>query len=153
MRIALFSETYLPQRNGVSIILDRLVRSLCRNGHEVLVATASGGAHASDVPLPRGCTAVSVPSVPLPHSPDLRVAVPFSPRVTRAVKRFKPDVVHLATAYSLGVIGLRTARLLGVPVVTSFHACIPDLLRYYAIRWGGETWHLVVPPPEYQPCP
>lgn len=140
MRIALFSETYLPQRNGVSIILDRLVRSLCRNGHEVLVATASEGAHANGVPLPRGCTAVSVPSIPLPHSPDLRVAVPFSPRVTRAVKRFKPDVVHLATAYSLGVIGLRTARLLGVPVVTSFHACIPDLLRYYGIRWGGETW-------------
>ncbi len=140
MRIALFSETYVPQRNGVSIILDRLVRSLCRNGHEVLVATASEGPHSNGVPLPRGCTAVRVPSIPLHRSPDLRLAMPLSPGVTRAVKRFKPDVVHLATAYSLGLIGLRTAKLLRVPVVTSFHACIPDLLRYYGIRWGGETW-------------
>ncbi len=139
MRIALFSETYLPQRDGVSIILDRLVRSLCRDGHEVLVATASEGPHSNGVPLPRGCTAVRVPSIPLPRYPDLRLAVPLSPGVTRAVKRFKPDVVHLATAYSLGLIGLRTAKSLGIPVVTSFHACIPDLLPYYGIRWGGET--------------
>ena len=75
----------------------------------------------------------------MPRSPDLRLAAPVSRRVARAVKRFKPDVIHVVTAYSLGLVGLRMARVHGIPVVASFHAMIPDLLHYYGIRWGREA--------------
>lgn len=142
MRIALFSETYLPQRNGVALVLGRLVRHLVAHGHEVLVATAAEpgnearvGAHAPAVGI------VRVPGIPLPRYPDLRVALPFSSRAEQAVRAFRPDVIHLVTEYSLGLIGLRTARRHGVPTVASFHTNIPRYLPYYGFGWASEvTW-------------
>ncbi|MFQ6047415.1 MAG: glycosyltransferase family 4 protein [Gemmatimonadales bacterium] len=142
MRIALFSETYLPQRNGVALVLERLVRHLVARGDEVLVATAAepeseprSGGH------PPGVEIVRVPGIPLPRYPDLRVAPPFSAHAARTVRAFRPDVIHLVTEYSLGLIGLRQARRLGVPAVASFHTNIPRYLPYYGFGWASEvTW-------------
>lgn len=142
MRIALFSETYLPQRNGVALVLERLVRHLVAHRHEVLVATAAepeseagSGAHAPAVEI------VRVPGMPLPRYPDLRVALPLSAHAARAVRAFRPDVIHLVTEYSLGLIGLRQAHRLGVPAVASFHTNIPLYLPYYGFGWASEiTW-------------
>ena len=138
MRIALFSETYLPQRNGVAIILERLVRHLCREGHEVLVATASPGQQDTGVALPERCTLLQIPSLPLPRYPDLRLAAPLSRSLLRAVRQFKPDVIHVLTEYSLGLIGLRVAKSLGIRAVASYHTNIPLLLRYYGVGWLAE---------------
>ncbi len=142
MRIALFSETFIPQRNGVAMLLGRLVRFLALHGHEVLLVTTDigpvGDAHAS---LPPAVKVVKVPGFRLPRYPDLTMALPFAPRVFRAVREFGPDVVHLVTEYGLGVTGLTIARRLGVPVLASFETNIPGCLPYYGFRWAAEpSW-------------
>lgn len=142
MRIALFSETFIPQRNGVAMLLGRLVRFLADRGHEVLVATTDAGpvgdAHAS---LPPSVRVVKVPGFRLPRYPDLTMAIPFAPRVFRAVRAFRPDVVHVVTEYALGLTGLRIARRLDVPVVASFETNIPGCLPYYGFGWASEpSW-------------
>lgn len=136
MRIALFSETYLPQRNGVALILDRLVQRLAELKHEVLIAAPAAGGD-DEVPPPAGVQVIRVPSVPLYRYPDLRIAAPYSRRVLRAVRAFRPDVIHLATEYCLGLIGLMAARRLRVPTVASFHTNIPDYLPYYGFAWAS----------------
>jgi glycosyltransferase involved in cell wall biosynthesis len=138
VRIALFSETYLPQRNGVALILDRLVRHLAEQGHEVLLAVPRSYRPRGEVGVPAGVTVVRVPGVPLPKYPDLTVGLPFVPAVSRAVRRFRPDVIHLATEYTLGLTGLRLARTLRIPAVASFHTNIPGTLPYYGFGWAGE---------------
>jgi glycosyltransferase involved in cell wall biosynthesis len=138
MRIAFFSETHLAEHDGVAVILDRLLKDLCRMGHEVLLvgthANGTNGASASS-----GVRIALVPSTPLPWSPDLRLAAPISRQVLRTVKQFNPDVIHIVTAYSVGLIGLRAAKALGVPAVATFHASLPDLLPYYGFGWGSNV--------------
>lgn len=139
MRIALFTETYPPQRNGVALILERLVAELTRRGHEVLVAAPVSWRPRGETAVPAGVQLVRVPGVPLPKYPDLTLAPPCSPAVLRAVRKFRPDVIHLATEYSLGLTGLAAARLLDVPNVTSFHTNIPGTLPYYGFGWASEA--------------
>ncbi len=139
MRIALFSETFIPQRNGVALILGRLVRFLADRGHQVLVATADFGDVARAAPaIPTSVEVVKVPGFKLPRYPDLTMALPFARRVERAVRAFRPDVVHLATEYAMGLTGLRLARRLALPTVASFHTNVPGCLPYYGFGWASE---------------
>jgi glycosyltransferase involved in cell wall biosynthesis len=142
VRVALFSETFIPQRNGVAMLLGRLVRYLAQQGHQTLVVTADigpvGDAHAS---LPPSVQVVKVPGFRLPRYPDLTMAVPFAPRVSRAVRAFRPDVIHAVTEYSLGLTGLALARRLNVPVLASFETNVPGCLPYYGFGWArGPSW-------------
>ena len=138
MRIALFSETFLPQRNGVALLLDRLIRHLTANGHEVLVAAPVSWRPRGDASVPPGVRVLRVPGIPLPRYPDLTLALPLAPRVVREVAAFRPHVIHLVTEYSLGLTGLQTAVTLGVPALASFHTNIPRYLPYYGFGWSGE---------------
>jgi len=138
VRIALFSETFLPQRNGVALILDRLIRHLTTQGHEVLLAVPISWRPRGEVPLHPGLRVLRVPGVPLPRYPDLTLALPLAPRVMREVADFRPDVIHVVTEYSLGVTGLQTATTLGIPAIASFHTNIPRYLPYYGFGWAGE---------------
>lgn len=138
MRIALFSETYLPQRNGVALILDRLVQQLVAAGHEVLLVVPVSWRPRGEATVPVGVQVVRVRGLPLPKYPDLTIGLPFSPSVTRAVEAFQPDIVHVATEYTMGITGLRLARKLGVPAVASFHTNIPGTLPYYGFPWAAE---------------
>ncbi len=141
MRIALFAETYLPQRNGVALILNRLVHHLAHLGHEVLVAVPVSWRPRGGAAVPANVQIVRVPGVPLPKYPDLTLGLPYAPRLMQAVREFRPDVIHLATEYTLGLTGLRAARKLGVPMVASFHTNVPGTLPYYGYSWvSGLCW-------------
>jgi len=141
MRIALFSETYLPQRNGVALILDRLVRRLARLGHEVLVVVPVSWRPKGDAEVPPGVKIVRVPGLPLPKYPDLTIGQPYALRVMRAVREFQPDVVHVAPEFTMGLTGLRAAKKMGVPAVASFHTNLPGTLPYYGFGWAsGICW-------------
>jgi hypothetical protein len=63
----------------------------------------------------------SVWSVPAPKYPELRVTVPDVWTISRAARRFQPDLVHCATEFVVGRIGMWAADRMGVPVVTSYH--------------------------------
>jgi glycosyltransferase involved in cell wall biosynthesis len=142
VRIALFAETYLPQRNGVALILDRLIAHLTAQGHQVLLAVPMSWRPRGEAPSRPGLRVVRVPGIPLLRYPDLTIALPWAPRVLDAVTAFRPDVVHLVTEYSLGLTGLQAAHALRVPAIASFHTNIPRYLPYYGAGWAAERcWH------------
>jgi len=138
VRVALFSETFLPQRNGVALIVDRLVRHLVREGHEVLLVVPVSWRPRGDAPVPDGVTLLRVSGIPLPKYPDLTIAIPLAPRILDAVYRFRPDVIHLVTEFSMGLTGLRAAFELKVPTVASFHTNVPGSLPYYGFPWATD---------------
>jgi glycosyltransferase involved in cell wall biosynthesis len=118
-RIAHFSDTFLPRRDGVVTSIRALVAEQRLTGHEALLV----------VPRHRGQPAdeigVAVPALTTPVA-DLRLALPML-RHLRAVLEWRPDVVHLHTPGLTGVLGLVAARRLGIPVVHSYHT---DLRAY-----------------------
>lgn len=130
MRLALFTDTFLPQSNGVSRALERLVAETEARGGEARVFTVSD----PRIEPSRRDAVCRVPSVRWPFHPDLRVALPQIEPLTRMMQDFRPDLVHAATPFGLGLAGLRVARSLGVPLVTSYHTNFNFHLRASGLR-------------------
>ncbi|MFC6286634.1 glycosyltransferase family 4 protein [Nocardioides sp. GCM10027113] len=128
MRVAVVSESFLPQVNGVSNTVRHVVDHLVRLGHEPLVvAPAPGPTSYGDVPV------VRARSLGLPGYKSFPVAIPDG-TVERALARFRPDVVHLASPIVLGAIGLRVARRQGVPVLAVYQTDVAGFARHYGLR-------------------
>lgn len=124
-RIALFTGNYVDVRDGVALTLNRLVRWLLERGDDVRVICPEPSADRFMEPSGR---VIGVPAVSWFLQPEYRAAVPL--RFRRALERFDPQVVHLATPDFLGMFGLRWARRRGIPAVASFHSNIMSYLQY-----------------------
>lgn len=111
MRIALITETFLPNVNGVVTTLCRLLEHLRSRGHEALLLAPEGAP-----PEYAGTEIVPMRGMPLPAYPELRITPP-QPGMTARLRRFRPDLVHLAGTMALGVAGRHAARRLGAPLV------------------------------------
>lgn len=138
MRIAIFSEVYWPMVSGVGVTLDRLVKALFARGHAVRVYSATYS-------LPPGVSdrpeAHRSPSVPLFLYPDVQWAFPRQREIVEDLARFRPDVVHLATEFALGLAGLKAAGELGLPVIASAHTDYEKYAARYGVRWAlGMGW-------------
>lgn len=143
MRIALFTEHFLPKVDGVVTRLLHTVRHLVEFGHEVEVfAPAHGAGRPADESV-LGARVHRISSVGSPLYPEKRVAWPGR-AVGRALRRFRPDVVHVANPLFLGVGGLLFGRSLKAPVVASLHTHYPKYLEYYGMGYlKGPAWRLI----------
>ncbi|MEK0430235.1 MAG: hypothetical protein RL139_39 [Gemmatimonadota bacterium] len=136
LRLALFTDTYTPQVNGVARTLDHLVRAIEARG---------GAVHVETVAMPGAAPAPQVrraASVPFWAYPELRVAAPSAGAAERRLARFAPTLVHAATPFGVGLAGRGAARRRGVPMVTSYHTTFADYLAHYRL---GALDHLVWP--------
>jgi phosphatidylinositol alpha 1,6-mannosyltransferase len=127
MRIALFSDTYMDDVNGVAKTLGRLVGHAARREHEVMLITP----RVSDAPAEHAVGHRQLPGIPVPMYPELQLARGLDGAGRRMLKGFKPDLVHVATESSIGLSGRRWALGAGVPLVTSFHTNFPAYLHDY----------------------
>ncbi|MBU6365998.1 MAG: glycosyltransferase family 1 protein [Gemmatimonadetes bacterium] len=136
MRLLVCTDSYPPQLNGVSVITALTVHGLQARGWQCEVVAprypaGPGVALAPDPSVP----VIGVPSVPLPGYRDVRVSLPALRRVEAAVRRFAPDLVHCATEFVVGRLGMAAARRAGVPVVTSYHTDFARYTAMYGIPW------------------
>lgn len=126
MRIALFTETFAPQVNGVARTLKRLTDYLQRRGVEPLVFAPTHAENGADSDWMR-----PVGSIPFFLYPECRLAMPNIIAMRAELDRFKPDLIHLATPFNVGLCGLRYARKRGVTHVASYHTHFDRYLTYY----------------------
>lgn len=131
MRISLVTDTFLPEINGVTTVLARMRDGLRARGHAVQVI-----APRYPSPGPDEAGVVRRPSVPCPGYPNVRLSWPVSPRVTRRMREFAPDLVHVVTEGPLGAIGRRWALRQRLPLVTSFHTDFPRYAARYLGAWA-----------------
>lgn len=128
MRIAYISDTYLPETNGIAAAISRHAGGLAERGHELLIICPGYGR--DDPDGGPGVTLDRHPAVGAASNPDTRVTLPFLPAVTGPLRRFGPDLVHVHTPLPLGVTGIVAARLLGLPVVQTYHSWVPGFMQY-----------------------
>ena len=139
MRIALFSEVYWPMVSGVGVTLLRLTEALEARGHQVRVYSAT-------YPLPDGATdrpeVHRSPSVPFFLYPDVQWAFPRLRDIVDDLEAFQPDIVHVATEFSLGIAGVKAARQLGIPIIASAHTDYDQYAARYGVTWALRAgWH------------
>ena len=127
MKIAFFTETFLPKVDGIVTRLTKTVQHLVAAGDEVLIFCPEGA--------PRrymGAEVVGVPALPLPLYPELKLALP-RPAVSEALERFAPDLVHVVNPAVLGLGGIWLAKTRGLPLVASYHTHLPKYLEHYGM--------------------
>lgn len=128
MRVAVVTESFLPQVNGVTNTVIRILEHLAARGHEaVIVAPSPGQAQYAGFPV------VSVPGVALPGYREFKLGLPTR-RVEKILRAFRPDLVHLASPIALGAAGARAARRIGVPCVAVFQTDVAGFARQYGFR-------------------
>lgn len=127
LRLALFTDTFTPQVNGVSRTLERLVSALELRGADVLVETVAAPGAPGDARVTRA------PSVPFWAYPQLRIAAPSARAAALRLARWRPTLVHATTPFGVGLAGRRAAHALGLPLVTSYHTAFSSYLQHYGL--------------------
>ncbi len=142
MKLALVTETFPPEVNGVAMTLRRLTEGLCARGDEVMVvrprqrADRNGAGHAGPA---RPYSEWLVPGVALPRYEGLMMGLPVSGRLAAGWSRARPDIVHIATEGPLGWSALGAAAKLGLPVSSSFHTNFHQYGKHYGFGAAREV--------------
>ena len=133
VRVAIVAESFLPNVNGVSNSVLRVLEHLRRTGHEALVIAPDNppGQPRADR-VHDGIRVHRVPSRMFPKVTTLPLGVPM-PRMVSVLRGFDPDVVHLASPALLGYGGVKAARWLGVPTVAVYQTDVPGFAASYGI--------------------
>jgi len=132
LRVLVVSESFLPQVNGVTNSVRRVLEHLAREGHEAELVAPTGPASYAGFPVhtTRGAS--------LPFYKDFRIGLETRARLRAEMLRFQPDVVHIASPAALGLQAARAAEELGIPSVAIYQT---DLIgfaeRYGALSLGG----------------
>jgi len=138
MKIALFTETFLPKVDGIVTRLRHTVEHLQRGGDQVLVICPDGG-----LTEYQGAQIYGVSGIPLPLYPELKLAVP-RPAIGEVVAEFKPDIIHAVNPAVLGLGGLYYAKTMNIPLVASYHTHLPQYLHHYGLgALEGLLWELL----------
>ena len=133
MRVAIVAESFLPNVNGVTNSVLRVIEHLRRTGHEVLVIAPDTprGEPAADK-VYEGVRIHRVPSKMFPMVTSLPLGIP-RPRMVSVLRGFDPDVVHLASPALLGWGGVHAARYLGIPTVAVFQTDVAGFAESYGV--------------------
>ena len=160
LRIGLFTDTYAPQVNGVSISLQLISEGLQRRGHQVTIFAPKFPGYTDDQP-----GVVRLPSLKYLNDPPIYVAVLGTPRSTWSLSRKHFDVLHAHSPLTVGLLAYLTASTKNLPLIYTYHTSITDYTHYlkviggtgvirHAARWFSATStnlgdQIVVPSPKF----
>jgi len=132
LHIALVTETYLPEVNGVAITIGRMVDGLLKRQHRIHMVRPRQ--HNQDVARKQdGYEETLVSGMPIPGYPELKSGLPAKGLLLRLWKQQRPDIVHIVTEGPLGWSALSAARKLGIPVSTDFHTNFQTYTSHYGL--------------------
>ena len=127
MKIAFFTETFLPKVDGIVTRLTKTIEFLTKNGDEVIVFCPEGCPESY-----KGATIVGVAAMPLPLYPELKLGLP-GPAVSEKLEKFKPDLIHVVNPAVLGLGGIWLAKTNNIPLIASYHTHLPKYLEHYGM--------------------
>lgn len=126
MRIALFTDTYTPEINGVVSSIVTLQEGLEALGHEVFIITT----HASIISLSYENRILRLPGIQLKQMYGYVLTSPLHIRAFQYVKDMELDVLHAHTEFGIGIFARIVARLMHKPLVVTYHTTYEDYTHY-----------------------
>jgi glycosyltransferase involved in cell wall biosynthesis len=132
LKVAIVTETYPPEINGVATTVSRIVSGLREQGHIVQLVRPRQVSDGRPVEV-SGFSEVLTRGLPIPRYPELKVGLPARRRLRHLWARNRPDVVHLATEGPLGWSALKAAASLSIPTVSEFRTNFHAYSRHYGV--------------------
>lgn len=142
MRVAIVAESFLPNINGVTNSVLRVLEHLHREGHEAIVIAPGARNGQEEVSDYLGFPIRRVPTVKVPMIDSLPVGVPTTV-VDSELREFQPDIIHLASPFVLGAAGAFSARQLRIPAVALYQTDVAGFATKYqlsALAFGVWEW-------------
>ncbi|WP_313547592.1 glycosyltransferase family 1 protein [Corynebacterium sp.] len=142
MRVAIVAESFLPNINGVTNSVLRVLEHLHREGHEAIVIAPGARDGQEEVSDYLGFPIRRVPTVKVPMIDSLPVGVPTTV-VDSELREFQPDIIHLASPFVLGAAGAFSARQLRIPAVALYQTDVAGFATKYqlsALAFGVWEW-------------
>ncbi|WP_374435945.1 glycosyltransferase family 4 protein [Inhella sp.] len=140
LRIALVTETYPPEVNGVAGTVARIVEGLRELGHELQLVRPRQH-KAEQAQSEAGFAELLMRGLPIPRYPQLRMGLPAKRALLRRWSFERPDVVHIATEGPLGWSALQAARQLRLPVLSEFRTNFHAYSQHYGVGWLRHPIH------------
>jgi len=134
LRIAVVTETWPPEVNGVAITLSRLVHGLCQRGHAIQLIRPRQDKHETAI-VQDDMSELLLKGFPIPRYPQLKLGLPSKNALIRAWTIRRPDLVHIATEGPLGWSALQAARRLRLPVTSDFRTNFHSYSKHYGVGW------------------
>lgn len=125
MKIACFSDTYVPEINGVATSISILVDQLRLLGHTVYVVTTK-----PSLPYKEDPYVIRLEGIELKFLYGYTLTSPIHPAVIRRIEALDLDLIHCHTEFSLGLLAHRCANLLHIPLVSTYHTVYEDYTHY-----------------------
>ncbi|GAE37086.1 glycosyltransferase family 4 protein [Halalkalibacter akibai] len=134
MRIAIFSDTYAPEINGVARTLKRYTDYLDKMKIEYKLFVPE-----SSYQVPAVSHVQRLTSIPFLLYPECRIALPNPLHLKQTLDEFNPTLIHIATPFNLGLYGLHYGKKHNIPMIASYHTHFDDYLSYYHLTFL-EKW-------------
>lgn len=132
MNIALVTETYLPEVNGVAITLGRMVDGMLNRGHKIHMIRPRQG-KSDTAKQVNDYQETLVTGMPIPGYSELKTGLPAKGKLLKLWQAQRPDIVHIATEGPLGWSAMSAARQLNIPISTDFHTNFHSYTKHYGI--------------------
>jgi glycosyltransferase involved in cell wall biosynthesis len=129
MRIAYFTDTFLPRVDGVSSTVFEHSQSLARRGHQVFIYAPKYPNHSLDNHIDN-ITIKRQPSIPFPAYEGARIPFPKTLEIYKSIKKFDPDIIHIHTPHTIGILGILIAKILKKPIIGTYHTLYSETLIY-----------------------
>jgi 1,2-diacylglycerol 3-alpha-glucosyltransferase len=126
MKIALFSDTFPPEINGVSVSVGLHQKVLSDQGHQVFVITTNPFGKKTDIQDGM----IRIPGVELKKLYGYRLSSFFNAKAFQFIRKWKPDIIHIHTDAGIGIFGKITAFFLKLPTVVTYHTMYEDYTHY-----------------------
>ncbi|MDR0234708.1 glycosyltransferase family 1 protein [Acinetobacter sp.] len=154
LKIAIVTETWPPEINGVALSLMQLCKGLQNQGHKILLIRPAQKVKCNDFKPNQECL---VNGQSIPKYPDMKFGWPQFLKVSQAISAFTPDVVHIVTEGPLGFTALHAAKTRRIPVSSGFHSQFQEFSRFFDLaflvkpiqsylRWFHNATHLTCVP-------
>jgi glycosyltransferase involved in cell wall biosynthesis len=138
LRVALVTETYPPDVNGVALTLGRIVDGLRAKGHDVWLVRPSPSRRTHEgvnTVIATHQSDVIVRGMPIPMYPDLKLGLPAKHALIKLWTQRRPDVVHVATEGPLGWSAIQAAKKLRLPITSDFRTNFHAYSAFYGLSW------------------
>ena len=134
LRIAVVTETWPPEVNGVAMTLAKLVQGLSHRNHDVQLIRPRQTK--TDSPMSdSSLEEVLMRGMPIPRYPELKLGLPSKKTLVKTWTLRRPDVVHIATEGPLGWSALQAAKVLKLPVTSDFRTNFQSYSKHYGVGW------------------
>ena len=132
MNIALFTDAFYPQINGVTTALINHIKGLTNKGHRIIIFAPKYKRPKKEIQM-NNTKIIRVSSISYPYYKEQKIAFPNLFKIINLLKKFKIDVIHIQSPGLIGISGCLSAKIIKLPLAGTFHALISEFAIYFSL--------------------